>query len=231
MSFFEVRNVAMVVVYGKKSVIRKLWKREEEVCSTADAVKLEKRYLTRVFRDNGYPCRTIRKWTKSQHTHTHEDRPHTNRRITLPYIKGASEVAARVLKDNGVQVAHKPCNTLHGVLTRVKDKEEPLQQAGVVYRIGCNDCNAEYVGETQKKLASRVEEHQRAVRRRDPGAALFKHTTEHQHTINWEGAKVLYKDNSKKRRLFLEAWATKDNCINRSVDLNPIYLGVRNNAT
>ncbi|XP_076028476.1 uncharacterized protein LOC143017574 [Oratosquilla oratoria] len=73
-----------------------------------------------VFRNNGYPNKTIRKWTKARLTDTPEQRPHITSRVTIPYIKGASEVTAIVLRDNGVQVAHKPLNTLHRNLTKVK---------------------------------------------------------------------------------------------------------------
>ncbi|XP_076061229.1 uncharacterized protein LOC143037010 [Oratosquilla oratoria] len=85
--------------------------RADKVCSTVESKKAERKHLLQVFRNNGYPSRTIRKWTKTRRTNTPEQRPHTTPRVTIPYIKGASEVTARVLRDNGVQVAHKPLNT------------------------------------------------------------------------------------------------------------------------
>ncbi|XP_076056278.1 uncharacterized protein LOC143034225 [Oratosquilla oratoria] len=119
----------------KMSVIKTLWNRADKVRSAVESKKAERNHLLQVFRDNGYPNRTIR----------------------------ASEVTARVLRDNGVQVTHKPLNTLHRNLTKVKDTEEHTQLADVVYRIGCSDCDMEYI-ESQKKLASRVQEHQRAYK-------------------------------------------------------------------
>ncbi|XP_076047218.1 uncharacterized protein LOC143028733 [Oratosquilla oratoria] len=76
---------------------------------------------------------------------------------------GESEVAARLLRKHGVEVTHKPRNTLHGALTKVKDTESQADRIGVVYDVKCKDCEIHYVGETGKKLATRLQEHQRAV--------------------------------------------------------------------
>ncbi|XP_076029794.1 uncharacterized protein LOC143018319 [Oratosquilla oratoria] len=151
--------------------------------------------------------------------------------VTIPCITSASEVTARVLWNKGKQIAHKPRKTLHHIFTRVKDIEGPTQQADVVYRIGCLDCDADYIGETQKKLATRIEKHKLAVRRNDGTLALYKRITEKQHNIDWEGARVIHRDNSKKKRLFLESWITKEVSVNRCIDLNPIYPGTRNTMT
>ncbi|XP_076069419.1 uncharacterized protein LOC143041435 [Oratosquilla oratoria] len=59
-----------------------------------------------------------------------------------------------------------------------------VSEAGVVYSIGCLDCDADYRGETQKKLATRIEEHKWAVKRKDVASALYKHMNESQHSID-----------------------------------------------
>ncbi|XP_076057341.1 uncharacterized protein LOC143034882 [Oratosquilla oratoria] len=102
----------------QRSVIRTLWNRVGKVCSTVESKNAEKKHILQVFRNNGYPSRIIRKWTKTRRTDTPEQRPHTTLRATIPYIKGASEVTARVLRDNGVQVEHKTLNTLQRNLTK-----------------------------------------------------------------------------------------------------------------
>ncbi|XP_076065038.1 uncharacterized protein LOC143039071 [Oratosquilla oratoria] len=201
----------------------------DKICFTTEAVRAEKRHLRDVFRSNCYPSWTVGKWTRTRRTGTQS--PHTGHRVTIPYINGASEVTARTLRDRNIQVVHKPRNTLHHNLTRVKDTEVPTQQAGEVYRIGCLDCDGDYIGETQKKLTTRIEEHKRAVRRNDAASALYKLINEQKHNIDWKGATVVNRDNSKKRRLFLEAWTTKDGSVNRCIDFNPIYLVTRNTMT
>ena len=47
-----------------------------------------------------------------------------------------------------IRVAYKPITTLRHLLINVKDKDEPSDRQGVVYKIKCADCQATYIGET-----------------------------------------------------------------------------------
>ena len=78
---------------------------------------------------------------------------------TIPYIKGASETIARLLQLYDIRVVHKPITTLRHVLTNVKDKDQPHERQGAVYRIKCTDCQATYIGETGRNLKTRLTEH------------------------------------------------------------------------
>ncbi|XP_076043836.1 uncharacterized protein LOC143026930 [Oratosquilla oratoria] len=208
--------------------IRRVWSRAGNLCSTEGNLKEERKYLEKVFADNGYPKSVIRRWTTAQGRKTTADtRQAATRRITLPYVKGASEVAARLLRKRGVEVAHKPANTLHGALTKVKDTEEKENKTGVVYDIGCGNCGTRYIGETGKKLSTRVKEHQRAVNRKDGSSAIFRHCQEEQHEMDWDNVGVIYRNNKKGERLFLEAWASDSNSVYRCINLNPIYKGAK----
>ena len=68
--------------------------------------------------------------------------------VTIPYIKGTSETISRILQAYGnIRVAHKPTTTLRQLLTNVKDRDEPNNRQGAVYKIKCSDCQASYIGE------------------------------------------------------------------------------------
>ena len=54
------------------------------------------------------------------------------------------------------RVAHKPITTLRQLLTNVKDKDEPNDRQGAVYKIKCCDCQATYIGETGRNLNTRL---------------------------------------------------------------------------
>ena len=68
--------------------------------------------------------------------------------VTIPYIKGTSETISRILQPYNIRVAHKPTTTLRQLLTNVKDRDEPNNRQGAVYKIKCSDCQTSYIGET-----------------------------------------------------------------------------------
>jgi hypothetical protein len=41
--------------------------------------------------------------------------------------------------------------------------------------------------------------------------------------MNFDKCEVIYNEKSLDKRLFLEAWASKDSTFNRHIDINPIY--------
>ena len=42
-----------------------------------------------------------------------------------------------------------------------KDKDHPQDKCGVVYQLTCRDCEASYIGETERALKQRLKEHQK----------------------------------------------------------------------
>jgi len=87
--------------------------------------------------------------------------------VTIPYIKGTSETISRILQPYNIRVAHKPTTTLRHSLTNEKDRDEPNNRQGAVYKIKCSDCQASYIGETGRNLNTRLTEHKRTTRNGD----------------------------------------------------------------
>ena len=56
---------------------------------------------------------------------------------------------------------------LRQLLTNVKDKDEPNDRQGAVYKIKCCDCQASYIGETGGNLNIRLTEHKRETKNGD----------------------------------------------------------------
>ena len=82
--------------------------------------------------------------------------------MTVPYIGHLSHSIPRVLRKSGVFVHMKPLNTLWGRLVHAKDKVDCKDKTGVVYHITCSHCDAGYVGETERCLKKRLNEHKRS---------------------------------------------------------------------
>ena len=55
--------------------------------------------------------------------------------VTIPYNKGTSEIIATILQPYNIRVTHGPINTLRKLLTTVKDKDQPRDSQGAVYKI------------------------------------------------------------------------------------------------
>ena len=129
---------------------------------------------------------------------------------TVPYIKGTSETIARILQPHDIRVAHKPITTLRQLLTNVKDKVEPKNRQGAVYKNKCCDCPATYVGETGRNLNTRLTEHRRATKNVDNKNNIAEHHLQTDHRIDWDSAECISFSTDYYQRLTLESWFTNE---------------------
>ena len=107
-----------------------------------------------------------------------------------------------------------------------KDKVEPDEQGEPVYQISCKSCGAAYIRETVRFFKTRLGEHKEDVenapkeqyakseKKRSQStknkSALTDHTTTGNHLIDWEGATVVDRGVTQKKRLVREAiWIRK----------------------
>ena len=114
---------------------------------------------------------------------------------TIPYIKGTYNI----------RVAHRHITTLRHLLTNVKDKDEPNNRQGAVYKIKCSDCQASYIGETGRNLKTRLTEHKRASRNGDVNNHIAEHHRLTNHTIDWDSAQWVTYNTNCFQRLTLKA--------------------------
>ncbi|BHF72004.1 hypothetical protein SprV_0401506700 [Sparganum proliferum] len=214
----------------KRSCVRTLFHRAYRICNSDDSLKKELAYLHRLFRSNGYPASFVKNCLRRQRQlpnhESHEDRT-SQKFYSLPYIQGISEALSRQLKRFGISIAHKPTSSLRETLCRVKDPVPKEQLNNVIYRIPCANCPCVYIGHTGRCLGTRINEHKLALRRRDPLSLVFAHAIEHDHRFNWDGTEVIAKANTRQAREFLEAWHSGTTSINRHVDLDAHYEGLR----
>ena len=75
--------------------------------------------------------------------------------------------------------------TLRQLLTNVKDKDEPNNRQGAVYKIKCYDCQATYIGETGRNLNKQLTEHKRASTNGDLSSDIAEHHLQTNHRIDW----------------------------------------------
>ncbi|VDL97314.1 unnamed protein product [Schistocephalus solidus] len=145
----------------------------------------------------------------------------------MPYIKDVSEATERIVARLGVGIAHPPKATMRSKVVRIKDKLNPNEQSGVVYRIPCKNYSFNYTGQLGRMLGSRIHEHKLVVRRGDGLSQVAAHTYETGHDFNFAATKIIARARCKTRRESIEAWASDENSVNRFVDLAPGYRALR----
>ena len=184
----------------KATTIKTLTRRAQLVCDTPDSLRDENRYLERVFHKNNYNSDFIR---RNIYRPTEVDATNMNptpvTTVTIPYIKGTSETISRILQPYNIRVAHKPTTTLRHLLTNVKDRDEPSNRQGAVYKIKCSDCQASY---------TRLTEHKRATKNGDANNHIAVHHQLTNHNIDWDSAQCLTYSTNYFQRQTLESWYT-----------------------
>ena len=102
------------------------------------------------------------------------------------------EQLKHVLRRHNFKIEVRPVSTLKDQLMRAKGRVIKLKKTGVVYRIPCKDCNAQYIRETGRALGTRQGEHERAVcLEHVDKSALAEHVKKLDHTVTWNEASVL----------------------------------------
>jgi len=73
-----------------------------------------------------------------------------------------------------------------------KDHTKIMDRNDVVYKILCENSDVSYVGQTKRKLKTRISEHKN-YRKLDPPKYLVvtKHSEEFSHNFNWNNIRIL----------------------------------------
>ena len=209
----------------KATTIHTLTRRAQLVCDSRDSLADEREYLDNVFSKNNYNRHFVRRNTYRAQPNVTNTNATPVTTATIPYIKGTSETIARILQPYNIRVAHKPITTLRQLLTNVKDKDEPKDRQGAVYKIKCCDCQATYIGETGRNLNVRLTEHRRATRNGDLNNDIAEHHLQTNHRIDWDSAECVTYSNNYYQRIVLESWFTnlEQTPLNRCLQLPAPY--------
>jgi hypothetical protein len=117
--------------------------------------------------------------------------------------------------------SHETTLNPQNILVHPKDKCAPEEQGEVIYQIPCKNCKRSFIGETGRLFKTRLEEHKadvtsntnsqftRSQRKISQStihkSAITDHTTQENHEIDWENAKIIDKETHKRRRHVKEA--------------------------
>jgi len=80
-----------------------------------------------------------------------------------------------------------------------------MKQTGVVYKIDCNDCNASYIGQTNRHLITRIKKHRSDIKKHsDNFSVVSKHRFTQNHDFDWSNPKILHREKHRKKREIAE---------------------------
>ena len=93
-------------------------------------------------------------------------------------MRGVSDKIRRILSQHNIKTVFKPNLSIKDQLTKVKKTDEGKDN--LIYKVGCSDCDRFYIGESMKKLSTRINEHKRDTKSVNFSSSISEHT----HTNN-----------------------------------------------
>jgi hypothetical protein len=173
-----------------------------------DKRQIELNIIKQLANENGFPMKQINNIIKKQKIRTNFSNlidtqstellnDKTYRKINF-YNNNINNAIRNTLKKQKIIPVYKCTHTLKNILNNAKPKTNILNKSGV-YSISCDDCGATYIGETGRKLETRLKEH---TRKNNLSSNFYKHLLFNNHTFNIENNnfKILHTTNSKTKK-------------------------------
>ena len=226
----------------KQQMIYTLVDRAWKLCSSYKLWHLEMEYLKTMMMSNGYTANFIERQIKRYLSNKYSTTSETNSKndpkqgpqkfkvyIKLPYLGDATiklESLIRHLKLGGIQLV------VINVYRRIqhwfpyKDRTPAQMRHNVVYKLNYLGCSKCYIGETERNILIRLEEHQRTTGKlTSVGEHLKINST---HKFDFENVEILGQTDSFRIKyletLFIQKYASAGNLINDAESSVPLNL-------
>ncbi|KYM97737.1 hypothetical protein ALC62_11566 [Cyphomyrmex costatus] len=141
--------------------------------------------------------------------------------FTIPYIRGFSDRFKSIVNGINRRISFFSINKLNDFIKVQKDPLPNETKKNVVYRIKCNDCDVTHVGQTRRKLKTRVNEHRSHIHwNTSSRSVITDHRLEHNHEFDWNNVDILDCENFYHKRLISEMICikTQRNSLNLKTD-------------
>ncbi|XP_058819272.1 uncharacterized protein LOC131682082 [Topomyia yanbarensis] len=170
-----------------------------------------------ILRVNHYPDWFVHKILKERvHKHynslqTGKDKTTEVTYASVPYVPGLSEKLAKIFKKHNTRLAFKPRDKIKNrIFTKLKDPIPPGKQKNVVYSIPCGtDDGKVYIGQTGRKLETRVAEHKNDAKKNDARTGLSQHTLQVGHIFDFANTQILERIENQESRTTAEMFHIK----------------------
>ena len=198
-------------IHVKRGLVKCLFDRAKSITTTQENLQKEEEHVAEALKQNGYPSTFIGSSSRSSQGKEGDQEASVEEAgrtplVVLPYIAGVSEDIRRVCRRFNMRVAFRSGQTLRSMLTKVKDNLPLGKRSRVVYQIPCS-CGQVYIGETIRRLETRMKEHRDACERGTlEKSAIAEHAWEKCHPIKWKETAVLAQARRHKELILKEAF-------------------------
>jgi len=171
-------------------------------------------FIIETFLGNGYPLKFIfdtisnrlknlfNKKTKNQNLNEIDDG--YKGWFVIPFIPKVTEKFKNITKNLKTTIAFFSLNKLGRIIKAQKDALPKCHNKNVVYKLECKNCDVSYVGQTKRRLNTRVNEHKKDINKKSGNySVITEHRIECNHDFDWENP-ILDKDKHYYRRLVSE---------------------------
>lgn len=195
----------------KQAAFHAMAHRLHSIPMNASAHQNEENYIYEVGAKNGYSRSWIKKilerHSKKKERELHSTlepiRPEPTRRISVPYYPRLTNELRGVLEKHGIELVTCTSSTLKTSLCNYKDKEPKMHSSGI-YSVGCKNCDLIYIGQSRRRIETRIQEHIRHTNNRNyDKSGVAEHMIECDHNIDNNSIKVV---KVVRREQLLDAW-------------------------
>jgi len=105
----------------------------------------------------------------------------------IPFISNVTEKFRHVANSLKRKLAFFSLHKLGRIIKAQKDTLPIVSNKNVMYKLSCKNCNATYVGQTKRKLATRVTEHMKDINKITSNhSVVTNHRIEMKHDFEWD---------------------------------------------
>jgi len=167
--------------------------------------------------DNGYPLEFIFKHINirikkiiydisndcNYNTNPTSTRASQRKFIGFPYVKCLSQHIKKSFKNTEFTPGYACLNRLDRFIKLHKDTTDHNSKNNIIYKIMCKDCDASYVGQTKRKLNTRISEHKRNIKQSNL-SVVSRHIIDMNHDMDWNDVRILDCESNYYKRLISE---------------------------
>ena len=191
----------------KRSIAQSLFFRAFRICSP-EFLTAEIDHIFCSLRNLAYPERILNEaLSKAKRSYyigigkINNKKQTRNHKFVVPYVPNLETFKPHLRKFN-TDLTFRHCNKLSNQV--ICNKPKALFKTGV-YTVPCKGCPQVYIGETGRKLETRITEHKRDIRKMKAESGIANHVMKFDHKFDFKNAHIVFDSNNLSVRHVVES--------------------------